>query len=62
MGVEINAPMHDRFDEILTDDALAFLARLHREFEPRRRELIEARERRYEELSHGGTLHFLDET
>ena len=62
MDVEITAPMHDRFDEILTDDAMSFLARLHREFEPRRRELIEARARRYEELSRGGTLHFLDET
>ena len=62
MDVEITAPMHDRFDEILTDDAMTFLARLHREFEPRRRELIEARARRYEELSRGGTLHFLDET
>ena len=62
MSVEITAPMHDRFEEILTDDALAFLARLHREFEPRRRELLEARTRRFEELSDGGTLHFLDET
>jgi len=62
MSVEITAPMHDRFDEILTDDAMAFLERLHREFEPRRRELLEARTRRFEELSRGGTLHFLDET
>jgi malate synthase len=62
MSVEITAPLHDRFDEILTDDAMDFLARLHREFEPRRRELIEARTRRYEELAAGGALHFLDET
>jgi malate synthase len=62
MSVEITAPIHDRFDEILTDEALTFLERLHREFEPRRRELLEARTRRFEELSHGGTLHFLDET
>ena len=62
MNVAITAPVHDRFDEILTDDALAFLARLHHEFEPRRRELLEARDRRYAELANGGTLHFLDET
>jgi malate synthase len=62
MNVAITAPIHDRFDEILTDDALAFLARLHKEFEPRRRELLEARNRRYAELADGGTLHFLDET
>ena len=42
MGVEITAPIHDRFEEILTDDAMEFLARLHREFEPRRRELLDA--------------------
>jgi malate synthase len=62
MSVEITAPMHDRFEEILTDDAMTFLERLHREFEPRRRELLDARTRRYEELSRGGSLHFLDET
>ncbi len=56
MGVEITAPINDRFDEILTDEALSFLERLHREFEPRRRELLEARTRRSEELSSGGTL------
>ncbi|MGH3458141.1 malate synthase A [Aeromicrobium sp.] len=62
MSVEITAPIHDRFDEILTEDALAFLARLHREFEPRRRELLEARGRRYADLAEGGMLHFLEET
>ncbi len=62
MGVEITAPVHDRFDEILTGDALEFLARLHREFEARRRELLEARTRRYDELAAGGTLGFLEET
>jgi malate synthase len=62
MSVEIIAPIHDRFEEILTDDALTFLARLHREYEPRRRELLEARAQRYDELSRGGTLHFLEET
>jgi malate synthase len=62
MGVEIIAPIHDRFGETLSDDAMEFLASLHRNFEPRRRELLEARARRYEELSAGGTLGFLDET
>src|SRR5678816_1016091 len=45
-GVAINAPMHPRFDEILTADALAFVAKLHRSFDARRRELLEARAER----------------
>ena len=32
--------MGPRYDEILTDEAQAFLAELHRNFEPRRRELL----------------------
>ena len=28
-GVQINAPMHPRFDEILNHDALALVAKLH---------------------------------
>jgi malate synthase len=61
-GVEINAPLHDRFDEILTPQALELVARLHRELNARRLELLEARRRRVEELAAGGTLDFLAET
>ena len=39
-GVAINALLHPRFEEILTHDALAFVAKLHRAFEPRRRQLL----------------------
>ena len=42
-GVEIIGPAHDRFDEILTPPALAFVAALHREFDARRRQLLEPR-------------------
>ncbi|MEU8378097.1 malate synthase A [Streptosporangium sp. NPDC048865] len=61
-GVEIGGPMQDRFDEILTPEALAFLATLQREFDGRRLELLEARQARQAELSAGGTLDFLPET
>ena len=54
--------MKDRYDEILTDDALAFLADLHVTFDARRRELLSLREQRYAELAAGGTLDFLAET
>lgn len=61
-GVEITGPMKDRYDEILTKEALEFLADLHRRFEPRRQELLAARKRRQEEISAGANLDFLPET
>ncbi|MFI6451142.1 malate synthase A [Streptosporangium amethystogenes] len=61
-GVEISGPSQDRFDEILTPEALAFVATLQREFNDRRLELLQARQDRQAELSAGGTLDFLPET
>ncbi len=61
-GVDITGPMGDRYDEILTDDALELLADLHRTFDGRRRELLQARDERYEQLAAGGTLGFLEQT
>ncbi|GAA2357823.1 malate synthase A [Nonomuraea africana] len=60
--MEITGPMLDRFEEILTPEALAFVAELHRKFDARRLELLEARQVRQAELSAGGTLDFLPET
>ncbi len=61
-GVEITGPRGERFDEILTADALEFVARLHREFDATRRELLAARLERQTELDGGGTLDFLADT
>jgi malate synthase len=61
-GVAIDGPMKDGYDEILTTEALEFLVDLHRTFDARRRELLDARRSRYEELAAGGTLDFLEET
>ncbi|GAA4565091.1 malate synthase A [Planotetraspora kaengkrachanensis] len=61
-GVEITGPLLDRFDEILTPEAVALVATLHREFDTRRRELLAARDERQARLSAGGTLDFLPET
>src|SRR4051812_4946329 len=61
-GVEINGPMHERYDEVLTPEALALLAELHRSFDARRRELLEIRQGRYADLAAGGTLDFLADT
>ncbi len=61
-GVRIDAPMKERYDEVLTPEALEFLAGLHRTFDARRRELLQLREQRYAELAAGGTLDFPAET
>jgi len=58
-AVQIVEPIEDGFGEILTGEAIEFLAGLHRNFDARRRELLAARERRYGELAAGGTLDFL---
>jgi malate synthase len=61
-GVEITGPDGDRYDEILTPEALGLIASLEREFGPRRAELLAARAARQEELSAGGMLDFLPGT
>ncbi|HSR82842.1 MAG TPA: malate synthase A [Streptosporangiaceae bacterium] len=61
-GVEIAGPSGARYDEILTPEALDLVAVLHRELGQRRRNLLQARARRQEELSAGGTLDFLTST
>jgi malate synthase len=61
-GVEIAGPSGDRFDEILTPEALDLIATLHRELGARRQELLAARGRRQEQLSAGAMLDFLPET
>ncbi|MGW5673416.1 hypothetical protein, partial [Micromonospora sp. NPDC003776] len=44
-GVEVTGARHPRYDEILTPEALAFLADLHRTFDARRRDLLDRRRR-----------------
>ena len=60
--IEIRAPSDQRYPAILTDDALDFLSRLHREVEPVRRELLEARAERWEQLRQGATFDFPEDT
>ena len=61
-GVEITGPKRDRFDEVLTPEAVGLVAALHRELGGRRTELLAARAVRQQELSAGGTLDFLAAT
>jgi malate synthase len=48
--------------EILSDEAVAFVAELNRRFRPRRDELLQARAARRAEIAAGGTLGFRPET
>jgi malate synthase len=61
-GVEIRAPMQPGFDRILTPEALSLVARLHREFQPRREELLAARVERAKRLDAGEKPDFLPQT
>jgi malate synthase len=61
-GVQITGPQGDRYDEVLTPQAVGLVAALQREFGPRRAELLAARATRQVELSAGGTLDFLPAT
>jgi malate synthase len=64
-GVSLEAPAHGlpgAAEEVLTPDALAFVASLQRQFAGRRRAILDARVERQAHLSAGGTLDFLPET
>ncbi|MDF2628978.1 MAG: malate synthase [Symbiobacteriaceae bacterium] len=61
-GIDIRGPVAGRFAEILTPAALAFVAGLHREFNPRRVELLQRRAQRQAELDSGSLPDFLPET
>ncbi|MCZ7562594.1 MAG: malate synthase A [Burkholderiales bacterium] len=61
-GVTIHAPVTAEYARILTTDALAFVAKLHRTFEPRRRELLAARAARQKTFDAGALPDFLPET
>ena len=61
-GVRILAPISPEFASILTPKALALVAKLHRQFESRRQELLAARAVRQEEFDAGKMPDFLPET
>jgi malate synthase len=61
-GVEVRAPVDGRGDEVLTEEALEFVAGLHRRFNPQRELLLAARAERQGRLDAGELPDFLDET
>ncbi|OUM85737.1 MAG: malate synthase A [Bacillus thermozeamaize] len=61
-GVEVTAPVSAEFAEILTPEALGFLAELHRKFDATRIALLKKRAERQAELDAGKRPTFLPET
>jgi len=61
-GMEIRAEIKPGYEQILTPEALALVAKLSRAFEPRRQELLAARVERAKRLDAGERPDFLPET
>ncbi|MFN7352457.1 MAG: hypothetical protein ACK5SR_04240, partial [Burkholderiales bacterium] len=51
--MQITLPISPEFSQILTPEALALVEKLHRNFEPRRQALLQARAERVKRLDAG---------
>lgn len=60
--VTVTGPLRDRFDEILTPEALSFLTELHHRFAGRRHDRLADRMRRRFEIGNGHDPRFRDDT
>ena len=61
-NVQVLGPVPAQYAEVVSNDALEFVAELHRNFETTRRRLMVARQRRQAEIDAGATPDFLIET
>ncbi|HET7310181.1 MAG TPA: malate synthase A [Mycobacteriales bacterium] len=61
-AAKVVGPSGDRYDEVLTPEALAFVADLQRTFGKTREELLARRQQRRQQAADTGKLGFLDET
>src|SRR5471032_2446299 len=61
-GVEIRGHITPEFSQILTPEVVAFVVKLHRQFETRRQELLARRAVRQKEFDAGKLPDFLPET
>lgn len=61
-SIQILGPVPAQYADIVSEDALAFVAELHRNFESTRRRLLDARIRRQAEIDAGAAPDFLSET
>jgi malate synthase len=61
-GIEVHGRVTTEYAQILTPEAMAFVAKLHRAFEPRRQALLARRAARQKEFDAGKLPDFLPET
>ncbi|HWV50447.1 MAG TPA: malate synthase A [Microbacterium sp.] len=61
-AIRIDGPLRDRYDEILTPEAVAFLTELHHRFAHRRHDRLADRMRRRFEIGNGHDPRFRDDT
>src|SRR5688572_10475328 len=61
-GVEVKGPVEGRLAEVITPEALDYLAALHRAFNARRLELLAARDERQKRFDAGERPDFLRDT
>ena len=61
-GVTVTGPVTPEYQTVLTPEALSFVAKLHRTFDPRRRELLQQRAERQLKIDRGELPDFLPET
>ncbi|MEW5420334.1 malate synthase A [Amorphus sp. 3PC139-8] len=61
-SVGVSGQLGPRYEDVLTPEALAFLAELHRRFDVTRRELLALRAERQKQFDNGALPDFLEET
>ena len=61
-GIEVTGAQRERFDEVLTPEALAFVSDLHQRFAGRRCDLLQARRERQQRIASGADPWFLAQT
>ncbi len=61
-GIEIRGEMKPGYEAVLTEPALAFIAHLHRMYEPTRKSLLRARDDRRRWWAEGNAIDFAPET
>jgi malate synthase len=62
MSVDVTSPAPDTAQDVLSEEALAFVGALHERFEPTRQELLAARAARRKRFADGENLDFLADT
>lgn len=61
-NVQVKAPVTEQYEQILTEEALSFVGRLHEQFNERRKQLLNERKEKQKEIREGKLPHFLPET